>query len=136
MLVVTHASAVETVPHKYRGASARVSLHAFACVHRVSLGFIGSHRCYAIFKGDFPKRTPLRPLFHALPPPPLPVTKNASVYLPTLLAPSTCYKVPIAVGYTCVSVGKVGHFTALVGIEGELRHLPLVDEHGYDLPVR
>eukprot|EP00752_Nemacystus_decipiens_P008745 g7806.t1 len=58
------------------------------------------------------------------------------VYLPTLLAPDMCYKLPIAVGYTCVAVGKVGHFTALVGVERELRHLPLVDEHGDNLPIR
>ncbi|CAM9701317.1 unnamed protein product, partial [Laminaria digitata] len=58
------------------------------------------------------------------------------VYLPTLVDASACYKVPIAVGYTCVAVGKVGHFTALVGVHGELHHLPLVDEHGDDLPVR
>lgn len=31
---------------------------------------------------------------------------------------------------------KVGHFTALVGVERELRHLPLVDEHGDTLPIR
>eukprot|EP00903_Cladosiphon_okamuranus_P006860 g6681.t1 len=58
------------------------------------------------------------------------------VYLPTLLDPDLCYKLPIAVGYTCVAVGKVGHFTALVGVERELRHLPLVDEHGDNLPIR
>lgn len=29
------------------------------------------------------------------------------VYLPTLVAPDLCYKLPIAVGYTCVAVGKV-----------------------------
>lgn len=28
-------------------------------------------------------------------------------YLPTLLAPKECFKLPIAVGYTCVAVGKV-----------------------------
>lgn len=151
-------------------------------------------------------------------PPPSPW---GSVYLPTLLAPELCYKLPIAVGYTCVAVGKVrdggvcrlpwtrekhlsldihtvpcvtllscrrcpssrgqpvfgfgergegerpenvvspleigpceppsrvslsrrrvihnlkvGHFTALVGVERELRHLPLVDEHGDNLPIR
>ncbi|CAB1096732.1 unnamed protein product [Ectocarpus sp. CCAP 1310/34] len=58
------------------------------------------------------------------------------VYLPTLVDPDVCYKLPIAVGYTCVTVGKVGHFTALVGVDGELRHLPLVDEHGDGLPIR
>ncbi|CAM9998177.1 unnamed protein product [Ectocarpus sp. 4 AP-2014] len=58
------------------------------------------------------------------------------VYLPTLVDPEVCYKLPIAVGYTCVAVGKVGHFTALVGVDRELRHLPLVDEHGDDLPIR
>lgn len=58
------------------------------------------------------------------------------VYLPTLIQPRLCYKIPLVVGYTCVAVGKVGHFTALVGVEGELQHLPLVDEHGDDLPVR
>ncbi|CAM9281329.1 unnamed protein product [Scytosiphon promiscuus] len=58
------------------------------------------------------------------------------VYLPTLLDPGACYKLPIAVGYTCVAVGKVGHFTALVGVDRELRHLPLVDEHGENLPIR
>ncbi|CBN77073.1 Zn-finger (Ran-binding)-3 [Ectocarpus siliculosus] len=58
------------------------------------------------------------------------------VYLPTLVDPDVCYKLPIAVGYTCVAVGKVGHFTALVGVDRELRHLPLVDEHGDDLPIR
>jgi len=31
---------------------------------------------------------------------------------------------------------KVGHFTALVGVDGELRHLPLVDEHGENFPIR
>lgn len=29
------------------------------------------------------------------------------VYLPTLVDPDVCYKLPIAVGYTCVAVGKV-----------------------------
>lgn len=58
------------------------------------------------------------------------------VYLPTLLSARKCYEIPLVVGYTCVAVGKVGHFTALVGVKGELRHLPLVDEHGEDLPVR
>ncbi|CAM9242417.1 unnamed protein product [Pylaiella littoralis] len=58
------------------------------------------------------------------------------VYLPTILAPGACYKLPIAVGYTCVAVGKVGHFTALVGVDRQLKHLPLVDEHGDNLPIR
>lgn len=63
-------------------------------------------------------------------------TLLSRVYLPTLLSVRQCYEIPLVVGYTCVAVGKVGHFTALVGIEGELLHLPLVDEHGDDLPVR
>lgn len=34
-------------------------------------------------------------------------TRVRRVYLPTLLDPDLCYKLPIAVGYTCVTVGKV-----------------------------
>ncbi|CAM9814533.1 unnamed protein product [Discosporangium mesarthrocarpum] len=58
------------------------------------------------------------------------------VYLPSMLPEGMCYKVPLMVGYTCLEVGNVGHFSALVGTEGRLHHVPLVDEHGTRLPVR
>ncbi|CAN0254040.1 unnamed protein product [Ascophyllum nodosum] len=58
------------------------------------------------------------------------------IYLPTLKSANACYPTPIVIGYTCEAVGKVGHFTALVGVCGELGYIPLVDECGVGLPVR
>ena len=54
---------------------------------------------------------------------------------------SSCQDLPCcvlkeAVGYTCEPVGKVGPFSTLVGIDEDLEHLPLCDEHEVDLPVR
>ena len=58
------------------------------------------------------------------------------IYLPTLKSANTCYPTPIVIGHTCEAIGKVGHFTALVGVTGELGRIPLVDEFGVGLPVR
>ena len=64
-------------------------------------------------------------------------TSSASrIYLPTLKSANACYPTPIVIGYTFEAVRKVGHFTALVGVCGELGYIPLVDECGVGLPVR
>ncbi|CAM9219083.1 unnamed protein product, partial [Ectocarpus sp. 13 AM-2016] len=58
------------------------------------------------------------------------------IYLPTLLHQDKCYKSAIVVAYTCPAVGRAGHFSPLVGMSKQLKYLPLVDEHGKNLPVR
>ncbi|CAN0492654.1 unnamed protein product, partial [Ectocarpus sp. 8 AP-2014] len=62
--------------------------------------------------------------------------KTGRIYLPTLLHQDKCYKSAIVVAYTCPAVGRAGHFSPLVGMSKQLKYLPLVDEHGKNLPVR
>ena len=47
--------------------------------------------------------------------------------------PDDCHKTPIVVGYTCDDTSA--HLVSLVGYEGELFYVSLVDDHGKRLPV-
>jgi len=57
------------------------------------------------------------------------------IYLPLLWEANFCWKSPVALGYTR------GHFSALVGSGSyngsceQCVYLPLVDHHGYSMPV-
>ena len=53
------------------------------------------------------------------------------VFLPLLLRPRACYRdAPVVIAWTTCggTAGGAGHFSACCGVEGALRHVPLVDE--------